>query len=716
MRLRKQLVILSLITLIIPWMGCQYLRELQTTLDSSEVRTMQVTGDAISALLANDPLTRQALLERVTHSDSALYAHRLNNEITLDGYDEEWQTKHISFHELSTHHYDDITIKNENKKEPNFLDEAISQKKITPSKTTNFSAKVAVGYYKKSLFIYFLVEDTTINYAKPLLKNNNIEGSSVYDRIFLYLSDNENKKIFEISASAPGRTRAQNIGNSSQQLEFQIRGQWLENNKGYQVELELPKNWAENGLRLEVENSEDYFYASSSKKSQTSNNPFPKLITQSTVIDDALNVFTKDNQRIKIVDFEGRLIAENQRKKSHETEKTPWIIRLFYQWLLSGFDNGNKTKNEHIDIQGTEKTIRTKNTLFLNKSNNNDDAHNFYIEIDKSNNVFSSLTNNAFSRLIIYSILITFAVALSLVIYASWLSWRIKKVSSAAQSALIEKGSIKTDFPTFKIHDEISELSQNYERLLKRLDDYTRYLQTLSSKLSHELRTPLAIVSSSLDNLSFVKLDNEAQIYTQRANDGTKRLSAILTALSSATRIEQAIHSADKTPCNLRDLLPDLNEAYKSAYPQSSFCLTISSDETPLMVLASPELIVQMLDKLIANAVDFCLEEGTITLAAHANGQWVNISIENPGPLLPENVASHLFDSLVSERNHQHNESNDVSTAISKEKNTNPHLGLGLYIVRLIANFHDGSVEAKNLEDAIGVRFTIKLPRYEACI
>jgi len=54
-----------------------------------------------------------------------------------------------------------------------------------------------------------------------------------------------------------------------------------------------------------------------------------------------------------------------------------------------------------------------------------------------------------------------------------------------------------------------------------------------------------------------------------------------------------------------------------------------------------------------------------------------------------------LFDSMVS---------------IRQKKGSEPHLGLGLYIVRLIAEFHHGQVSAKNRTDVEGVEFIVKMP------
>ena len=76
------------------------------------------------------------------------------------------------------------------------------------------------------------------------------------------------------------------------------------------------------------------------------------------------------------------------------------------------------------------------------------------------------------------------------------------------------------------------------------------------------------------------------------------------------------------------------------------------------------------------------------------SGQYL-ISVRNTGTRLPEEFQERLFDSLVSLR---------------EKRGAAPHLGLGLYIVRLVAATHNGTVQARNLPAQGGVEFTISLP------
>ena len=78
----------------------------------------------------------------------------------------------------------------------------------------------------------------------------------------------------------------------------------------------------------------------------------------------------------------------------------------------------------------------------------------------------------------------------------------------------------------------------------------------------------------------------------------------------------------------------------------------------------------------------------------------IAIEVENTGPLLPDATDDpqrvRLFDSMISLR--------------EGSSDSEPHLGLGLYVVRLVAEFHHGSAAARNRADGSGVVVGMRLP------
>jgi signal transduction histidine kinase len=304
-----------------------------------------------------------------------------------------------------------------------------------------------------------------------------------------------------------------------------------------------------------------------------------------------------------------------------------------------------------------------------------------------------ALRSQAFARLFHLTVLATATAMTVMLAFAAWMTFRIGRLRDAAEHALGSDGQIRLTMPESRSGDEIGALARGFERLLARLDEHTQYLRTLGGKLSHELRTPLTIVRSSLDNLESQGLQEDQRSYITRAREGTQRLQAILTSLGAAARVEESIKQAERSNFDLRELIASTVLAYRGGFPDSIFEQELPDD--PCFLRGAPDLIAQLLDKLIENAVDFCPPAGTIRIRlARAPGSFV-IQVSNDGPLIAARVLPYLFESLYEQRS---------------GRDDKPHFGLGLYIVKLIAEFHGGTARATNREDAGGAVFTVTLP------
>ncbi len=146
---------------------------------------------------------------------------------------------------------------------------------------------------------------------------------------------------------------------------------------------------------------------------------------------------------------------------------------------------------------------------------------------------------------------------------------------------------------------------------------------------------------------------------------------------------------AEPEPYDLGAALSSAVDAYRDVYPQRRFDFASSLEAAT--ALGAPELVIQMLDKLVSNAVEFSEDESTITISLDAEGARLIVSVRNVGPHLPDRMRSQLFDSMVSVRPDKGNE----------------HLGLGLYVARLIAEGHGGKIRAENTEDGVAIIVTL---------
>lgn len=324
-----------------------------------------------------------------------------------------------------------------------------------------------------------------------------------------------------------------------------------------------------------------------------------------------------------------------------------------------------------------------------------DDVRGAVVVEETTNRVLAE-RNRAFERLfnIVVAVLLVGTVALTL--FASRLSGRIRRLRDDAEAAIDAQGRVRSALASSKAGDEIGDLSRSFASVLARLTEYARYQEQMAGRLSHELRTPVAVVRSSLDNLRAQAMPEEARVYIERAQGGLDRLHAILTRMSEAARLEHALTETERERFDFGKIVAACVDGYRAAYPEAPIALTLP--EVPVHVSGAPDLIAQMLDKLVANAVEF-RSGGDIAIELRREDTHARLSVANEGPLLPASMASRLFESMVSVR--------------ERTSGATPHLGLGLYIVRQIVAFHGGSVAASNREDGKGVVIIVRLPPAE---
>jgi signal transduction histidine kinase len=278
--------------------------------------------------------------------------------------------------------------------------------------------------------------------------------------------------------------------------------------------------------------------------------------------------------------------------------------------------------------------------------------------------------------------------------YAGVLSLRIRRLRDAAGRALRPDGRLDPRLPHLAARDDLGDLSRGFARLLGEVGAYNDYLRTLASKLSHELSTPLAIVRSSLDNLDQEQLSPGARTYAQRAREGAERLSGILRSMAEASRMERIVAGAEGEDFDLADLVRSCAEAYRDLVAPRRIALDVPAGRIGLH--GAPELIAQALDKLVDNARSFTPDDGWIRIRLRALDAGAELAVANNGPPLPDRMQERLFESLVSVRE-------------GAQRGEPPHLGLGLFVVRLVAELHQGQASAVNLPDGAGVEFRLRL-------
>lgn len=686
MGLRRQLVLVGCLTFAFPWAGCQYVREMEATLRSGQAAALQATAQAVAARIAEDrnliePLQGLVQQLREDESSGALYVHTSPAAMVVDGYTDDWRAQ-------------------------GWLAQTFA-----PQFAGAVEAEWLAARWGKTLYIHVLVKDRERQFYDPSQPFN------YSDHLQLQLKTAQQTRVFHVVSAAAGEVAVMVAQDNLP--EHRISGVWSEEQNQYALELQLPLAWALEGITLEIIDGRwarggDPVFEQNHWVNR-SRSPMRALVTADASLQETLAVFTHSGVQLYVVAPGQWILAQSGGLQGAVEEASAatqtwrgWLIRQLigqpdypprqdlsaYGQMQPGLLNSAREMPNHRWLSA-QRTLIAQVAAPIGLPSKPSANADLFVVAEQTTDSIQALTSGAVGRLLWYSTLASAAVGLVLLGYASILSIRVRRLSRMAQMAVDRQGRIRGAFVASKAGDELGELSRNYALVLERLEGYTRYLESLAGKLSHELRTPLAIVRSSLDNLAFSELPTEAAVYADRASEGVARLSKILNAMSAATRIEQSIQTTEKETVDCKALLMAMGAAYQDLYPNR--CIkTITPVDDRLEILGSAELLAQMLDKLVENAADFAGQAGHITLQLRAAGSEITFLVMNTGPALADGLAETIFDSLVSAR--------PANTA-------DHHLGLGLYIVRLIVLFHQGSVRAYNDEEQQAVVFEINLPR-----
>lgn len=721
--IRGKLLLISAVLIVVPLIGVQYIQDMEDFLRANQESNLLARAQVVAAVLEShenifktgtdtskvkteEKSENNSLKEKKISRSSHLYVRPLKSAVQLDGYLDEWnnyanRVQHVLSKDPQSVQYNSY-----------------------------------VGTYKKYLYVMFEVTDDVVIYRQ--MNNIKLDRS---DHLKIVVKDSAGQLVnYIVTTQSPGWINAQRVEHRDEEWvavapELRIKGEWQQTAKGYNVEIRIPLSLIGDNLAffiadIDNKNTAEIKHIIGSTESITEPG---SIIIPSLEVESLLTRVVKPASRTWVLDKKHRVLAvagslrqssldkkqlaiknsENDYQEQQVEEESIFnlLVRTLYQILLK-----QPTDNFHDELSSVSylqgKTIQSalqgnpaiswretpdKRLRILTvsypvlKQGKSIGA----IAIEETSNSILILQNRAMEILINLSMMTFFITVTVLLSYATHLSVRIRRLRDEAEQAITSEGRISNLIKASRSQDEIGDLSRSFSGMLSRLEQYNRYLETMSGKLSHELRTPITVVRSSLENLEIATTEEARSVYIQRASEGMERLSDILTRMSEATRLEQTLQAEICEQVSLSQLIENCTEAYRQVYPSVVFELKIEATEGCL-ISAAPELLVQMLDKLISNAVDFHKEETSIKLCVVESDIDVQLSVTNQGALLPEQMQDNLFESMVSVRT---------------KKGNHPHLGLGLYIVRMIVEFHNGTVTARNIKNNEGVEIRVVLPK-----
>jgi len=295
-------------------------------------------------------------------------------------------------------------------------------------------------------------------------------------------------------------------------------------------------------------------------------------------------------------------------------------------------------------------------------------------------------TRHMIINAMIWGIAITLALALAGGIAMSrGTARRIEAINQTSRD--IMSGDLDRRIPAGGTNDEFDQLAGNLNTMLDRIQGLMEGLRHVSDNIAHDLRTPLTRLRGRLEDLDDRALS--ASERSRRIDAAVAEADALLSmfnALLRITQIEAGGRRDNFAAVDLAELLNDVAELYEPVAQEKGLSFSAHC-EAASSVTGDRDLLFQAVANLADNAIKYTPAGGSVTL--HTSGKSVTVSDTGPG--VPEEAREDVF-----RRFHR-----------LEKSRSQPGSGLGLSLVKAVAQLHGGTVRLEDNRPGLKAELTI---------
>ena len=666
----RVLLFSSLLLVALPWIGYRYFDEMKRFLLQGQEDAQMLTAKAVATVLHGReelfyPADAPADVDRVIN---ALYVYPLEHPIEVDGYADDWGPLSDQARDFGPEHI--------------IFNRAGGSGQAAPF-------KLLLGERGRHVYALIGVRDRRIVYRNPQYRR--LDHS---DHVRVELSDaNGDIRRLILITEGEGQVSVYEMKPDwrlpvTGKPVYALSGLWRERMDGYDLEIRIPASWLESRPYLtisvaNVDDAEERLIDTVVATGDVSVAGGPNLlITRSPQLDRILQNLGSAQAGICVVDRYRRI-----RAVYGSTGNVALCTRK------------DSVSGELVDeaLGGSRSVARYRNTIgdsiivAAHPVRSGDEIVGAVL-IEKNSRHILGLQHQSLMRIIVATLVVFLAAIFGLMLFAAWLSYRIRKLQKEASRAIDDDGRVVADHLNTDQHavDEIGQLSRDFSMLLARLKSYTGFLESVPRTLRHEILNPVNTISMALQKIS--DNDDNRQLL-QTARQATQQLEMIVHSLTEAAHIDEALSQDLNDRFDLAAMLNEYIENSRLKHGESRF--RYEGPGSGISIHGNDLRIAQLLDKLMDNALDFSDEDSPILIELARHNGRAELSITNHGPVVSDEVMKTLFSGITSSR---------------PGKREKPHLGIGLFIASRIAEQHRGELKIMNLHEMDGVRVVLSLP------
>ncbi|KZL93988.1 sensor histidine kinase [Clostridium magnum] len=250
--------------------------------------------------------------------------------------------------------------------------------------------------------------------------------------------------------------------------------------------------------------------------------------------------------------------------------------------------------------------------------------------------------------------------------------------------------------------DELGSLGKSINKISEKLSDSMDALKQdverrkqLVRNISHELKTPIGVIKGYAEGLKYGVADDaeKTQKYCIVIAEECNRMDNMVRELLNLSMLEAGLFQLNISKFDVGGVIQKLSERFEAVFVEKDITLHLNIQKN-LVVDADYELLERVVNNYITNAINHAEGMKYIKVTVEKKDNGVRVSVFNTGKHIPENDLVNIWDVFY-------------KIDKSRARQYGGH-GLGLSIVRLIAELHGGITGVENVDD--GVLFFIEIP------
>ena len=535
-----------------------------------------------------------------------------------------------------------------------FLDGFFDEWTDAPDALNDDRIRLKIGQFDDRLAFALEVRDLTRFYREPLFGRSE---AVPFDAVRLRLTDRSSVTDVVMAAEASGAFDAVVSGQSIPlNIDTRVRAYWWEFFGGYRIEWEMPVSQII-GRQVDLIQFDHNWIEPIERKYRFSVEPLNPRLQQ------LARRLAGDTHQILVIDSDGLVVA-----KTTAQEGMPSLL------ASDAWETGAVITGQYMRVNVPINT----------------ETGSYAVLVAAPASEIVGAAQQALVTLAWQTLGVLGLLILGLSVYSGRLAERITRLRRELKSYLDTRGRFSSEphLTDAQTSDEVGKLSRDVQQVLRDLARYTAFLERIPRTLRHELSNPMSAVQTSLELLSDEK-DPEQQVRLRAtAERGIQKLESTLTKVTEAASLEEALRDEDQHGFDVARVTRDAIVSIQRIVPERQWLLDIPVE--PVVILGNDLRFEQMLDKLLDNAKDYTPSGGRITIGIRDHIDTVGLWVQNEGPPLKIQDRVDAFQMFSGTRN----------------DSTGSHLGLGLYVVRLIAESMGGQVSIRNVDRGVRTEVT----------